>query len=237
MPLPLAYNVRSVRERWPVALLAIGRHRPRGGRVRRADGHVAGVQGRAAGHGPAGQRDRREPRLELRGDLASWSSRSATPSSTTSRPFAGPDGRPLASWEWVSVMALPRKSDGRRTNVVLRPCHAAGASWCGRGSTLTAGRLFTPGLEEVVVGRRILDRVRGLELGRRPPVPAQAAPDRRRLRVGRRRLRERGLGRLRNAAPGRRGPGLELARVPRRRTRRRSRPSTAGSALQPEHAR
>ena len=33
------------------------------------------------------------------------------------------------------------------------------------GIRLTAGRHFTPGLEEVVVGRRILERVAGLELG------------------------------------------------------------------------
>src|SRR5262245_22179685 len=31
-----------------------------------------------------------------------------------------PDGTPLVSWDWVSMMALPRKSDGKRTNVVLR---------------------------------------------------------------------------------------------------------------------
>jgi putative ABC transport system permease protein len=76
----------------------------------------------------------------------------------------GQDGRPLASWEWVSIVALPRKSDGRRANVVLRSVTPQ-ALHVRTGIRVVAGRLFTPGLEEVLVGRRIKDRVRGLELG------------------------------------------------------------------------
>ncbi len=61
-------------------------------------------------------------------------------------------------------MALPRKSDGKRTNVVLRSVTPQ-TFLVRTGIHLIAGRLFAPGFDEVVVGRRILDRVRGLELG------------------------------------------------------------------------
>lgn len=74
------------------------------------------------------------------------------------------DGRPLASWEGVSVMALPRKSDGKRTNVVLRSVTPQ-AFAVRTPIRYTAGRAFRPGLDEVVVGRRIMDRIEGLELG------------------------------------------------------------------------
>jgi putative ABC transport system permease protein len=76
----------------------------------------------------------------------------------------GADGQALASWESVMVMSLRKKVDGRRTNVTLRGVPPPAFDVRG-GIHLTAGRPFTPGLAEVIVGRRIRDRVRGLELG------------------------------------------------------------------------
>jgi ABC-type lipoprotein release transport system permease subunit len=64
----------------------------------------------------------------------------------------------------VSVLSMWRKSDGKRTNVVLRAVLPQ-AYAVRSGIRLIHGRAFTPGLDEVIVGRRILDRVRGLELG------------------------------------------------------------------------
>jgi putative ABC transport system permease protein len=61
-------------------------------------------------------------------------------------------------------MPLPRATDGRRSNVGLRVVPPAAFEVHG-GITMIAGRRFTPGLDEVIVGRRILDRVRGLRLG------------------------------------------------------------------------
>lgn len=75
-----------------------------------------------------------------------------------------PGGRALASWEWITVLKLPRKSDGRKTNVTLRAVTPQAYDVRG-GIRLLAGRRFTPGLAEVMVGRRIMERVRGLELG------------------------------------------------------------------------
>ncbi|MBK5254420.1 MAG: ABC transporter permease [Vicinamibacteria bacterium] len=74
------------------------------------------------------------------------------------------DGRPLASWETVTTMSLRRRADGRRANVTLRGVTPQAFEVRG-GIEITAGRRFSPGLSEVMVGRRILDRVRGLDLG------------------------------------------------------------------------
>jgi ABC-type lipoprotein release transport system permease subunit len=163
VPLPLVYNVRNVRVRWPVALLAAFG-------IALVVAVFAVLMAMSQGFATA-----------LRGtgrlDNAIVVSRGSN-SEVTSRveiedrnaildhvsAVRGPDGRPLASWEGVSVMALPRRSDGRRTNVVLRRVTPQ-ALLVRTGIRLTAGRHFTPGLEEVVVGRRILERVLGLELG------------------------------------------------------------------------
>jgi len=61
-------------------------------------------------------------------------------------------------------MALPRKADGKRTNVVLRFVTPQ-AFLVRSGIQFTSGHTFTPGLEEVIVGRRIMERISGLELG------------------------------------------------------------------------
>ena len=119
MALPLAYNVRNVRVRWRVALLAVGS-------IALVVAVVAVLLAMAQGFAAA-------LRGTGRDDNAIVVSRGSN-SEVTSRveleernaildhvaALRGPDGRALASWEWVSVMALPRRSDGRRTNVVLR---------------------------------------------------------------------------------------------------------------------
>jgi ABC-type lipoprotein release transport system permease subunit len=76
----------------------------------------------------------------------------------------GPNGQALASWESVMIMSLPKRTDGRRTNVTLRGVSPQAFDVRG-GIHVTAGRVFTPGLAEVMVGRRIRDRVRGVDLG------------------------------------------------------------------------
>ncbi len=73
-------------------------------------------------------------------------------------------GETLASWERALVLSLPRRSDGRRTNVILRGVPPRGFRVHGE-IRLTSGRRFTPGLAEVIAGRRIVQRVRGLEPG------------------------------------------------------------------------
>ena len=157
-------------------LLADRRHRPRGGGLRGAHVDVAGLRGRAAGDRP-----RRTTRSSCsRGSNSEVTSRRArssserNPRSSSTSASRGPDGQPLASWEWVVVMALPRQSDGQRTNVVLRAVTPQALRGAG-GIHLIAGRHFTPGLDEVIVGRRILDAHPGPRARRHRQVPAQAA--------------------------------------------------------------
>jgi len=163
VPLPLSYNVRSVRARWMVALLAmIGIALV----VAVFTVLMAMSQGFRAALRGTGRPD--NAIVVSRGSnsevvsFVELEDRNAILDQVQVVP--DPDGRPLVSWEWASVMALPRKSDGKRTNVVLRSVTPQ-AFRVRTGIRLIAGRLFAPGFDEVVVGRRILDRVRGLELG------------------------------------------------------------------------
>jgi ABC-type antimicrobial peptide transport system permease subunit len=75
-----------------------------------------------------------------------------------------PDGQPLASWEWVIVIGLPKLSDGQLTNVSMRAVTPRAFDVRG-GIKLVEGRNFTPGLDEVIVGRKISERIKGLGLG------------------------------------------------------------------------
>lgn len=73
-------------------------------------------------------------------------------------------GQALASWESLRMMKLPARAGGRKTNVTLRAVTPQAFDVRG-GIRLVAGREFAPALDEVIVGRRIMERVRGLELG------------------------------------------------------------------------
>ncbi len=163
MALPLAYNIRNVRERWTVALLAIVG-------VALVVAACAVLTAMSQGFATALRGTGREDNVMVvsRGSNSEVTSRVEIDQRNAIleqvQPDAGPDGRLLASWEWVSVMALPRKTDGKRTNVVLRSVTPQ-AFLVRSGIQFTSGRVFTPGLEEVIVGRRIMDRIRGLELG------------------------------------------------------------------------
>jgi ABC-type lipoprotein release transport system permease subunit len=75
----------------------------------------------------------------------------------------GSDGQPLASWDTVVVLSLPKR-DGDPTNVTLRTVSTRAIEVRG-GIEIVEGRSFIPGLDEVIVGRRIAERVQGLAIG------------------------------------------------------------------------
>jgi putative ABC transport system permease protein len=161
--LPLSYNVRSVRARWPVAMLAtVG--------VALVVAVFAVLMAMSQGFRSALRGTGRPDNVIVvsRGSnsevvsFVELGDRNAILDHLSAA--RGPDGRPLVSWEWANVMALPRKSDGKRTNVVLRSVTPQ-TFLVRTGIHLIAGRLFGSRFDEVVVGRRIMDRVRGLELG------------------------------------------------------------------------
>jgi putative ABC transport system permease protein len=161
--LPLRYNIRSVRERWAVALLAV---------VGIALVVAVFVVLMAMSHGfSAALRGTGRPDNVIvvsRGSNSEVTSRVILEDRNAILQHLpevlGDNGQRLMSWEWVTVMALPRKSDGRRTNVVFRLVKPE-TFLVRSGIRLTEGRTFTPGLEEAIVGRRIMERIRGLEVG------------------------------------------------------------------------
>jgi putative ABC transport system permease protein len=83
---------------------------------------------------------------------------------TSDRIARGPDGRPLASWEWVIVVALPKVTDGQPTNVTFRAVPPQAFDVRG-GIQIVEGRAFKAGLDEVIVGRRLGERVKGMHVG------------------------------------------------------------------------
>jgi len=85
------------------------------------------------------------------------------------RVAVGSNGRPLASPEIVVVGAMPRRSDHLPTNVTIRGVTPSAFEVRG-GIEIKEGRTFQPGLDEVIVGKRIADRIQGLDLGATIPI-------------------------------------------------------------------
>lgn len=76
----------------------------------------------------------------------------------------GADGKSLVSSELVTMVALPRRSDGELTNVTVRGVTPAAFS-VRNGIRVSEGRKLKSGLYEVVVGRGLQTRIRGLQVG------------------------------------------------------------------------
>jgi putative ABC transport system permease protein len=163
MALPLYYNVRNVRVRWQVTLLAIG--------------GVALVVAVFAVLMSMSEGFRAALRSTGRTDNAIVVQRGSGSELTSAVPLADRNmivvddrvardakGNPLASWEWVVVIGLPRLTDGQPANVTLRAVPPQAFEVRG-GIHVVEGRRFTPGLDEVIVGKKLTGRIRGLELG------------------------------------------------------------------------
>jgi len=74
------------------------------------------------------------------------------------------DGRPLAAAE-LYLAVRRRKLDGGETNVPIRGVQPATFALRGDEVRLVEGRRFAPGTDEVIVGRALVDRIRGCRLG------------------------------------------------------------------------
>ena len=76
----------------------------------------------------------------------------------------GRSGRPIASGELVVVAALPKRTTGLDANVEVRG--VGERAWELRPTLhITNGRKFTPGLRELIVGRRAREQFRGIDVG------------------------------------------------------------------------
>ncbi|MBX6420041.1 MAG: ABC transporter permease [Nevskia sp.] len=74
------------------------------------------------------------------------------------------DGKPIASAEAVTIVALPQKKTGTAANVTLRGVGAK-AFALRPEIRLAAGRMFRPAVREVIVGRAAQAQFQGLTLG------------------------------------------------------------------------
>ena len=73
-------------------------------------------------------------------------------------------GQPIASPELVVIASLPKKSDGLDANVEIRG--AGQRTWELRpGVKIIAGRKFTPGLRELIAGKRAVGQFKNLQIG------------------------------------------------------------------------
>jgi putative ABC transport system permease protein len=163
MAIPISYNVRNVRVRWQLTLLAVGG-------IALVVTVFTVLMSMSAGF-------ERALRTTGRTDNAIVVQRGSSSELTSGVPLGDRNmivvddrvardaaGQPLASWEWVVVLGLPRKSDDRPANVTLRAV-TPGAFAVRGGIRIVEGRTFTPGLDEVIVGEKLTGRIKDLELG------------------------------------------------------------------------
>src|SRR5437016_8306327 len=78
----------------------------------------------------------------------------------------GPDDRPLASAEMVVLINSPRLGQSGSSNVMVRGIDPSGLTLRSQVK-IVAGRMFTPGSDEVIVGGRIARRFAHCAIGDR----------------------------------------------------------------------
>jgi len=168
MALPLSYNVRNVRTRWQVSLLAVigiglvvtvfvALMAMRTGFTMALRATGVPENAMVVQRGSASELTSWVP-LDHRNKIV-----------VDPRIAVASDGRPLASPEIVIVGAMPRRSDGLQTNVTIRAVTPKAFEVRG-GIEIEQGRNFQPGIDEIIVGQRIADRIRGLDLGATIPI-------------------------------------------------------------------
>jgi putative ABC transport system permease protein len=168
MALPLSYNVRNVRTRWQVSLLAVigiglvvtvfvALMAMRTGFTMALRATGVPENAMVVQRGSASELTSWVP-LDHRNKIV-----------VDPRIAVASDGRPLASPEIVIVGAMPRRSDGLQTNVTIRGVTPKAFEVRG-GIEIEQGRNFQPGIDEIIVGQRIADRIRGLDLGATIPI-------------------------------------------------------------------
>jgi len=162
MALPLSYNVRNVRQRWQVTLLAIFG-------IALVVTVFVFLTAMSSGFRIALRATGRTDNAIIvqRGsnsELTSGISRAnASVFMVDSRVARGADGQPQASGEILIVANLKRKADGADVNVSVRGVTQKTLE-VRSGIKVIQGQPFTPGLDEVIVGERAADRF-GLTIG------------------------------------------------------------------------
>ncbi len=163
MALPLAYNIRNLRQRWKVTLLAIFGI----GLVVAVFVTLLAMENgfrialRSTGSPMNGIVTQRGSMSEL----TSWINiADADVIQVDPRVARDSDGKPMASCEVVILTTRPRRSDNQPANITFRGVSPEGFK-VRSNVKVVEGRSFTPGLYEVIVGKKIADRVTGLNIG------------------------------------------------------------------------
>jgi putative ABC transport system permease protein len=168
MALPISYNVRNLRSRWKVTLLAIFG-------IALVVAAFVTILSMARGFNIALSSTGSDNNaiVTQRGsmsELSSWMDvGAANIVSVDPRVARGNDGKPLASCEVVVITARPEKATGLPTNITFRGVTPT-AFKVRNGIKVVEGRMFTPGLFEVIVGKKIADRLQGVEVGSIIPI-------------------------------------------------------------------
>lgn len=77
------------------------------------------------------------------------------------------DGLPLVSPEVVTVVNKPKRFDGKRTNLQIRGLNLQGVKIRPKVH-IVEGRMFKPGLREIIVSKRVAARFQDFGLGEQP---------------------------------------------------------------------
>jgi putative ABC transport system permease protein len=163
MALPLSYNIRNIVVRWRVTLLAVGGIALVVAVLLVLTSMANGF--RVALRGTGSPENAIVTQRGSTSELTSGFSRdNASMIMVDSRVARDAQGRPLASPEIVVVASLPRTTDGTDVNVTVRGVTPM-AFEVRRGVRIVEGRAFTPGLYELVVGRKAANRYEGAQIG------------------------------------------------------------------------
>lgn len=163
MALPISYNIRNLYVRWQVTLLAISGIALVVAVCVILLSMVTGFRKVLSG---TGRMD--NVVVSQRGsnsELTSWiNNERRNRVIVDDRIERAKDGQPMVSSEIVVVASLLKREDLKPANVTLRGVSSK-AFEVRQGIRITQGRSFTPGLDEVIVGVRIADRIHGLGVG------------------------------------------------------------------------
>lgn len=163
MAVPLSYNIRNVRQRWQVTLLAIA-----GIALVVTVFIVLIALSSGLRHALAASGSPDNAIVVQRGANAEMTSgvskANADVLAADARVARNPAGQPLVSPEIVVIATLPKKADGMVTNVQVRGVSPMAFS-VRNNVRIIEGRMHQPGTTEVVVGRKLVERFSGTSLG------------------------------------------------------------------------
>ena len=163
MALPISYNVRNVLVRWKVTLFALAG-------ISLVVAVLIALTAMANGFRKAlkSTGTLENAIITQRGsgsELSSGFSRdNASIIMVDSRVKRDEQGRPMASPEMNVVAALPKRGDGTEVNVTVRGVSPM-AFKVRQNIKIVEGRAFTPGLYELIAGKKAGDRYEGLQVG------------------------------------------------------------------------